>query len=53
MCAPKRSKNMSPKKQARNSANRETLMLAAGNGVSVPSAKRKEDAQQAIYLNRI
>lgn len=44
---------MSQKNQARHPKNRQTVVLAASNGMSVPSQKRKEDAQQEIYLNRI
>ncbi len=44
---------MSPKKQVRKSTKRKAIVLEASNGSSMPPEKRKEDAKQAIYLNRI
>ena len=49
---------MSQKNEARHRSNchiavETTVALAAGSSSNVPSQKRKEDAKQALYLNRI
>jgi hypothetical protein len=49
---------MSQQKQARHNTNlriavESTVTLADGNKPKVPSQKRKEDAKQTLYLNRI
>ena len=54
----KRSKNMSQKNEVRHRANcqitaKTTVTLADGSSSNVPAPKRKEDAKQTLYLNRI
>lgn len=54
----KRSKNMSQKNEVRHSSNchvtvETTVALANSGRSNVPLQKRKEEAKQALYLNRI
>jgi hypothetical protein len=49
---------MSQKNQVRYQSNCQEVIetpvvIAAGSGKDVPSQKRKEDAKQTLYLNRI
>jgi hypothetical protein len=53
----KRSKNMQQKNEARHCSNYqvaiETSVTVEENKPEVPSQKRKEDAKQILYLNRV
>jgi hypothetical protein len=54
----KRLKNMSQKNNVRHRSNCQvaietTATLTAGSKPNVPSPKRKEQAKQTLYLNRI
>ena len=51
----KRLKNMSQKNQARHQMKVESTAVIAAECINqnVPSKKRKEEAKQALYLNRI